>query len=75
MRTASFNVDGEPAVGLDALHNANFLLLGFEDGALFDVELEVGAHGESGVAGWRRAQITDAVEFGFHGGGSAADFA
>lgn len=54
-QTLAFYVDGEPAVGLYALHDADFLLLGFEDGALLDVQLEVGSHGHCGVAGGRGA--------------------
>lgn len=50
--TSTFDVDGVPPIRLHALHDADLLLVGLEDGTLLDVELKVRGHRGGSVARW-----------------------
>lgn len=72
VRVAAHHREREPVVGLCALDGADPLPRFFEDGPLLDVELEVGAEGESRCPVARAAHLPDEavlLELGLHGRG------
>lgn len=64
--TSSFDFDGVPSVCLYTLNDADFLLVGFEYGALLDMELKMGRHGCGAVACRDASQVPYALQLRLH---------
>lgn len=73
MSIAAADSYSEPAVGLAALDDANLLAGFFEDWALLDVKLEMGAQGISGGRAGDVSDVAKSLEFRLDGGRGVED--